>query len=87
MFQTDLFKEGGPLIWLPLPLRPSPTTAGPELVCRGHNWGNLPQIFRHKIRFRSIRIRTEQEGFLLRFLIRIILGNLGEILLPGYVDR
>jgi hypothetical protein len=31
--QTDLFKEGGPLIWLPLPLRPSPTTAGSELVC------------------------------------------------------
>jgi hypothetical protein len=31
--QTDLFKEGGPLIWLPLPLRPSPTTAGSEVVC------------------------------------------------------
>jgi hypothetical protein len=33
IIQTDLFKEGGPLIWLPLPLRPSPTTAGSELVC------------------------------------------------------
>ena len=30
--QTDLFKEGGPLIWFPLPLLPSPTTAGSELV-------------------------------------------------------